>query len=79
MAATHAAHVCRVHWPGSVISGCSAASHRPAFAMIERMIARTFGVRGEVACHRSTHSAHVASVPSITCMWPLPGRTGTSQ
>ena len=33
-AATQAAQVCRVHWPGSVISGCSAASHRPALAMM---------------------------------------------
>ena len=67
-AATHAAQVCLVHCPGSVIWGCSAASHRPALAMIVRMTARTFGVRAEVACHRSTHCAHAGSVPSITGM-----------
>ena len=35
-AATHAAHVCRVHWAGLVISGCPAASHRPVLASVVR-------------------------------------------
>jgi hypothetical protein len=68
-----------VHWAGSVISGCSAASHRPALATMVRMIARTFGVSGEVACHRSTHKVHAGSAPSMTSMWLRPGRTGSSQ
>ena len=34
--------------------------------MIVRMIDRTFGVSVEVACQRSTHSAQVGSVPSMT-------------
>jgi hypothetical protein len=68
-AATQAAQVSRVHCPGSVIPGCSAASHRPAFATMVRMIARTFGVSGEVACHRSAHPAHAGSVPSMPGAW----------
>jgi hypothetical protein len=78
-AATQAAQVCLVHWPGSMISGCLAASHRPALAMIVRTMARTLGVSGEVACQRCTHSAHCGLVPSMPGALFRPVRTGGSQ
>jgi hypothetical protein len=76
MAATQEAQVCRVHCEGSVMSGCSTASHRPALAMMVRTMSRTLRVSGEVACHFSTHWLQVGWAPSITAMvlWVL--RTG---
>ena len=78
-AATHAAQVCLVHCPGSVIWGCSAASHRPALAMMVRTVARTRGVSAEVACQRSTPWAHPGLVPSMPGALFRPVRTGGSQ
>jgi hypothetical protein len=68
-AATQAAQVVLVHCPGSVISGCSAASQRPDLAKMVRMTLRTFGVSVEVACQRSIHSAHTGSAPSMSRAW----------
>jgi hypothetical protein len=62
-AAAQAVQVCLGHCADSVISGRSAASHRPALAMIVRAVARTLGVSAEVACQRSTQAAHAGLVP----------------
>src|SRR6266487_3696064 len=79
MAATQAAQVARVHWPGSVISGWASSSHRPALAINVRMMARTLGVSVEVSYQRWTQAAQDGWVPSMRGAWLWPGRTGASQ
>jgi hypothetical protein len=79
IAATQAAQVWRVHWPGSVISGCSAVSQRPALAIAPRTMPRVLGVKVEVACQRSTQSAQVFAVPSMVGTLPCAGDGGGSQ
>ena len=62
-AATQAAHSWRVHCPGSVTSGCSAASQRPIIPTLLRTDRRVVGASVEVAYQRSAHPAHGADVP----------------
>jgi hypothetical protein len=64
---------------GAVISGCSAASHRPALAMIVRVTSRALGLSVEVAYQRSAHPAHCGLVPSMPGALLRPVRAGGSQ
>jgi hypothetical protein len=55
------------------------ASHRPALAIKVRMMSRTFGVSGEVACHFSTQLVQDGWAPSITVIVLFVLRTGGAQ
>jgi hypothetical protein len=62
-AATQAAQVSRVHWPGSVISGCSAASQRPMRSIWFCRLRRTDTGRVEVSNQRCTQATQDSATP----------------